>query len=107
MHRTRRKSEDVTEVTTAEFRAKLLVSLHKLNSKDTLKTGSEELLSVVDQLSPQDESLSVYMVSYLILMNHMITFGHFYVRLSTTYLAIHTHRKSFHLLIFYLHRMHC
>lgn len=65
-HGTMRKKDEVAELTATEFRSLLLNSLNKLNNRDTVKNGFDELISIIRDLSPDDESLNIFMVKSLI-----------------------------------------
>jgi hypothetical protein len=62
-HGTMRKKEEVAELTATEFRSLLLNSLNKLNNRDTVKNGFDELISIIRDLSPEDDSLNIFMVT--------------------------------------------
>ncbi|PRP85888.1 hypothetical protein PROFUN_06162 [Planoprotostelium fungivorum] len=49
------------ELTLGEFRARVLSSVNKLNKRDTLQKGTNELLFILDQLNPNEESLPIFM----------------------------------------------
>ena len=69
----RKKDEELSELTTTEFRAHVLNSLDKLNHRDTFRKGRDELLSLVDQVSSQDESLNIFVVSPFFSLNSHVT----------------------------------
>ena len=65
MYRHGHKKDEVTEMTSSEFRALLHTSLNKLNNRDTVKNGFDELIGIIRDLSVDDDSLSIFMVSIL------------------------------------------
>ncbi len=48
--------------TGGEFRSLVLASLNRLNQKDTLRKGTDELLHLVDQLHTENDSLGIFVV---------------------------------------------
>lgn len=62
MYRHSKKQDETSELTISEFRRILLISLGKLNSKDTSRQGTDELASLAQRLNPEDESLSIFVV---------------------------------------------
>eukprot|EP01117_Protostelium_nocturnum_P011299 TRINITY_DN409_c1_g1_i3.p1 TRINITY_DN409_c1_g1~~TRINITY_DN409_c1_g1_i3.p1 ORF type:complete len:108 (+),score=35.12 TRINITY_DN409_c1_g1_i3:174-497(+) len=55
------KREEREELTVTEFRARVLSSVNKLNKRETSQQGTNELLFILDQLNPNEDSLSIFM----------------------------------------------
>lgn len=97
MYRHGRKDE-VSELTISDFRRMLLVSLGKLNNKDTLKQGYDELASLAERLNPEDESLSIFMVRCCNILEIHACIRILFWKIQTNKL-LHTKRKLLELLL--------
>lgn len=68
-HTRRRDEGKEVELTASEFRTIILTSLTKVNNRDTIKNGVDELVGIIKELSLEDESLNIFIVRLIHFIN--------------------------------------